>query len=70
MKFCQNILVIAVLLGATTIDAVKINNEISKEEKTESKFVKELKAQAKAYNDWKVCADVIKQLGMPGSCAK
>ena len=44
MKFVQNILVIAVLLGACSVDAIKITSENTGDEKAESKFVKELKA--------------------------
>ena len=70
MKFTQSIFVIAVLLGATTIDAVKINTDTNDKEKSESKYVKELKSQTKAFTDWKTCADVIKATGMSGECTK
>jgi hypothetical protein len=70
MKFTQSIFVIAVLLGATSVDAVKINLDGNGKDKSESKYVKELKSQTKAYTDWKTCADVIKATGMAGECSK
>ena len=44
MKFTQSIFVIAVLLGATSVDAVKINLDGNGKDKSESKYVKELKS--------------------------
>ena len=62
MKFFTQALVVAALLG--NIDAIHVRSS------HESKYKTELGEQTKAFNDWKVCNDVIKQLKMNGDCAK